>query len=339
MLKIYTWEDYLKKNNRAFWFPLLFELYHLKNKELFQCYKPMKNLSSADIFILPLEIGWFYRNRKESLFFEILKDVKSSGKKIWIYSAGDYGKSLNHKILYTFRLGGFNSKLNQNTFILPSFINDPVELYQREIKVLGKTDRPKIGFVGRANNSIYNYLYDFGIFVMLYFKRILGNNYVDHQSFFSSSKKRFKLLKCLNDCPDIETDFIYRNKYKAGAKNDADRLKTKTEFLNNIENNLYTMCYRGQGNYSVRLYEVLAMGRIPLLINSDFRLALPWKDWNGHVIVSNEDEISERLLQFHSNYNENELEELQLKNRVFWKDNFTRTGFFIEMYKYFKDVV
>ena len=80
MLKIYTWENYLKKKNRPFWFPLLFELYHLKNKHLLQIYTSVNTLAEADIFILPLDIGWFYRNKKESLFFDVLKDIRKLEK-------------------------------------------------------------------------------------------------------------------------------------------------------------------------------------------------------------------------------------------------------------------
>ena len=35
-----------------------------------------------------------------------------------------------------------------------------------------------------------------------------------------------------------------------------------------INGNLFTLCYRGRGNFSVRFYETLMRGRIPIQINS-----------------------------------------------------------------------
>lgn len=334
-IKIYTWKEYLQRENRGSWFPLLFELYHLKNERLLKKYDFVNDLDEANFFILPLDVGWFSKNRKEHLFLEILQIVKSKGKIMWIYSAGDYGKSIYDECLFTFRLGGFDSKLNDNTFILPSFINDPLELYKIKPTTLEKASKPSIGFIGRANDSVYSYLYDIGIFIMLYFRRILGNNYVDHQAFFSSSRRRFYILEKLRQHPDLKTDFVYRRKYKAGAKKEEDRLKTKKEFLSNIERNALTLCYRGQGNYSVRLYEVLAMGRIPILVESDFRLPLPWKNWQNHIIRCGECDVDDKIIEFYKGVSEEILKEKQIENRIFWKKNLTRTGFFQEIHSYF----
>ena len=338
-INIYTWKEYLQKENRSEWFPLLFELLHLNNKKLLNHYELVNSLEDADIFILPLDIGWYFRNRKEDRFFEVLDKVKAKQKNIWIYSAGDYGKSLEHSNLYTFRLGGFHSKLNEITFILPSFINDPMELFDFDFDKIKKTPKPKLGFVGRANNSFYSYVYDIGIFIMLYLRRIRGNNYVDHQPFFSSSRNRFEILENLKKNPMFRTDFLYRKKYRAGAKSPEDRRKVKKEFYMNIRQNHFTICYRGQGNFSVRLYETLAMGRIPILIDSDFRLPLPWLDWQGHIVECTRENTPHKLLEFYDVISEENFGVLQQKNRLFWQEKLTRTGFFTEIKAYFENEV
>jgi hypothetical protein len=51
--------------------------------------------------------------------------------------------------------------------------------------------------------------------------------------------------------------------------NQDDHLKMESEFFQNIYENLLTVCIRGFGNYSVRFFQTLAMGRIPVFIESD----------------------------------------------------------------------
>jgi hypothetical protein len=47
-----------------------------------------------------------------------------------IFCTGDFGLSIN-KAVYTFRLSGFDSKMDANTFVIPSFIEDPYITIQK----------------------------------------------------------------------------------------------------------------------------------------------------------------------------------------------------------------
>jgi hypothetical protein len=72
----------------------------------------------------------------------------------------------------------------------------------------------------------------------------------------------------------IDTNFILRNKYRAGVTSESQRECATRAFFDNIFNNPYTFCLRGAGNFSVRFYETIVMGRIPLLIDIDIRLPI-----------------------------------------------------------------
>ena len=45
--------------------------------------------------------------------------------------------------------------------------------------------------------------------------------------------------------------------------------EARIDYLLNLINNAFTICIRGAGNFSYRLYETLMMGRIPLIINTN----------------------------------------------------------------------
>ena len=127
----------------------------------------------------------------------------------------------------------------------------------------------------------------------------------------------------------IETDFIYRKQYKAGAKTESDRIKSTFEFFKNIESNPYTFCLRGVGNFSVRLYETLAMGRIPVVVDTDFRLPLDQSiDWSKHCLIFKEKDLEQGLIDFHKRITPEAFAEMQIGNRKLWMEYLAREGYF-----------
>ena len=68
---------------------------------------------------------------------------------------------------------------------------------------------------------------------------------------------------------------------------------------------------RGGGNYSLRLYETLCLGRIPLFINTDcvlpFENNIDWKELCLWVDENDLDRIGEIVLDFHSSISKKSL--------------------------------
>ena len=64
----------------------------------------------------------------------------------------------------------------------------------------------------------------------------------------------------------IKCNFILRRGFWAPG---VDKKKAVYDFHNNIENNIFIFCYRGEGNFSYRFYKTLMLGRITILINTD----------------------------------------------------------------------
>ena len=102
-----------------------------------------------------------------------------------------------------------------------------------------------------------------------------------------------------------------------------------------MNNTDYTLCVRGTGNFSARMYETLALGRIPIFVNTDCILPFNNKiDWDKHVVWVEYNEISEiteKVLLFHNSFNEKTFTKLQKKNRMLWEKYFKFSGFFQEM--------
>lgn len=330
MVKLYTNTTYLTEKNRKLIFPLLLDIWYLKNPKLLNLYKIVDNAEDADIFVLPLQYAHLMKIDK--VFVQkIISIAKELNKVIWAYSAGDYGYTIKDKSIITFRLGGFHNKMPKQTIIIPSLIMDPyVNESLDEFSTIPWQKKPSIGFVGHAHISVIKFFKEFFGYLKHSIKVVFKNAYQDYQPFYPSSIVRALILKKIGGSKMLKGNFIKRDTYRAGAKTQESKEKSSTEFFENIYNNPYTLCIRGVGNFSVRFYETLAVGRIPILIDTDCRLPLDNRiNWNRHcVIVSNTHKIEEAILDFHNSYDENSFKKLQQTNRELWLNLLTREGFF-----------
>ena len=102
------------------------------------------------------------------------------------------------------------------------------------------------------------------------------------------SKHRKKLVHTFSTSTNVDCDFILREKFWGGAPNNADVVK---DFHDNLKNNQYVLANRGAGNYSMRFYQALAAGRIPILINTDIKLPFEEKiNWPDFIILGKDAE-------------------------------------------------
>ncbi|MNE28187.1 Exostosin family protein [compost metagenome] len=226
---------------------------------------------------------------------------------------------------------------------MPPFIKDPYLFLDKEVEYLNKESRLRIGFVGHSATGIIKIAKEFLIFANGVLKRFVRKDPTDYQFFYPSSFFRFQYLNFLKKNEKITCDFILRNQYRAGAKTEEDKYNTSYEFFKNIHNNPYTFCLRGGGNFSVRFYETLAMGRIPVLIDTDCQLPFfETINWSEHCLIVSEyeaEKLPQKLLDFHSNLSSEDFLALQEKNRMLWEKRLTKEMFFQELAKHLNQIL
>ena len=335
-LKIYTNQNFLNAQNRSKVFPLLFDLCYLKNTELRAYYELTDDIKDSDILIVPIDINSFKRHSIEyNNFFEA---SVNENKPLWYYLAGDSDQVSKIQLGYEFRLGGFQSKLSNNIITIPAFINDPYdENPVIKFSVLKKFEKPTIGFVGHADNSL-KVLRKGMVRLVLYSIKEGGFSFKSVKNRFFYVSQRAKYLKRLQRDHRFLTQFIFRKNYRAGLSVNSELRKITTdEFFLNIRDNMFTFCMRGAGNFSVRFFQVLAMGRIPILFNTDCPLPLcDIIDWKEHVLIlENEMDIGLQITNFFDNHSEDELKNIQTKNRQLWITHLERVNYFIKINKKF----
>lgn len=156
------------------------------------------------------------------------------------------------------------------------------------------------------------------------------------------TRLRRHAIRQLERTSGVTTNLLPRTAYWGGAfqghKGDPVpasveiRSKLREEFVGNITGSDYTLCVRGAGNYSIRFYEVLSAGRIPLFVNS--HCVLPFDDiidWRHHCVWVDETDLcrlGEKLLEFHETISSSEFHDLQRENRRLWEDWLEATAFY-----------
>ncbi|EPR74686.1 hypothetical protein ADIWIN_0276 [Winogradskyella psychrotolerans RS-3] len=198
MLNIYTDTSFLIPEHRGHVFPLLLDLYYKEDTYIAEYYIITTRIEEADIIILPLEYNYI-RSLESEIKSRYLALAREHNKLLWVYTGGDFGYSFKEKEIYNFRLGGFHSKLNANTFVMPSFIVDPYEYtLKSQFYPINKRDEPNLGFVGHAHVSVSKAIKEFLSYLKInIFKRTLQKEHIDYQSFYPSSMKRALILKKL----------------------------------------------------------------------------------------------------------------------------------------------
>lgn len=289
----------------------------------------------AELAILTMTWNYYTSSNQLNKAITFVKDCKTHGLKVLSWNAGDHGVRVPQlKNLIVLRESGYNSRFSEREFTLPSFVSDPLKKHYHTQTpfVLPYTEKPIVGFCGQAHYSKIGALKQLGQIALRNLKYHLHLKAEEPEALVSTIYFRAQMLRKLQQHPGVETNFILREKYRAGATSDQDRQKTTLEFYDNMKASPYIVCMRGGGNFSVRFYEALAMGRIPIYINTDASLPLEnqinWKDHVVWVDYEEREKIAEKLVDFHNNLTKENFEELQLKNRRLWEEKLRYGGFF-----------
>lgn len=343
-MKLFFPKNHYNSNYRSHVFPLLkpffknneftneerINLYGVSEKE----YDFVQEIKNASIVVLPMSWDYYLLTKQLHKAKDLIDKAVKYNKKVLVVTVGDYGVIVpEFKNVLVLRTSGDSINLNKNNKGIPVFINDPLKRIYNTKDVDGNySKQPIIGFCGQTNASVTNALKESLKVGFRNLKHFIGLSTHAPQKIQSTSYNRSRVLSIVKKTVRLKANFIERKKYRAGVITNEERKKTELAFYENMRNSNYVICIRGAGNFSVRLYETLAMGRIPVFINTNCLLPLfDDIDWKKHVVWIESYEtskIEERILEFHSNLSENEFKQLQFSNRKLWEDKLTLGGFF-----------
>lgn len=261
---------------------------------------------------------------------ELLRLSESFKKPNIIFFQDDSDKKINVKNSYIFRTSINLSSREKNEFSMPTWSGDFSEKYCKNVVPLKeKRTKPIVGYCGYTKNFKDR------------FKKILRVNYGEWRDL------RFEIVKKLKKNKKIISNFIIRKDFWGGAYNVSGKnalfkkslSKVREEYANNLIESDYALVVRGRGNYSIRFYEAISLGRICLFVDTDCVLPydkyVNWRDLCVWVENSETESVDCRLVEFHSKISAEDFVALQKKIREVYKEWISPDGFFKNFYKHF----
>jgi len=217
----------------------------------------------------------------------------AASKPIVVWTVGDLESALDHPAVIRFQLGGSRTRKSPafGVHAYPPFIDD--ELGAREHGIVSThpwTDRPRVGFCGQGRSRVPIEAKTLAnkARTRLAHRTGPGDKRVG-EPWTSHLRLRQRALAHLQDHPKVAADFVIHDSYRAGLRSKADRRDTdhptRVQFFENLRTNDYALCVRGGGNFSIRLFEALCYGRVPIIVDSGGRLPLEDEiDWDSYSI-------------------------------------------------------
>ncbi|MAI85853.1 MAG: hypothetical protein CMF99_01505 [Candidatus Marinimicrobia bacterium] len=302
------------------------DLYGIRKKDLILSLNPKK----ADILILPLTWNYYFQYGKTNEANEILKYYEMIGKPIVTWVSGDYTHRVIDGNFILLQQNLYESKRKNNEYAYPVIIRDPFDYLKfYGVNIASGFKKPSISFCGTANWTLLD---RFESILKEFFFRIKNKvfkRYLDLSFPISGLNLRGELLKVLDQNANLDTHLIIR---KRGDSSLISKEKYKFEYWNNILLAPFTICVRGNGNFSVRFYETLALGRIPILIDTDCVLPLDNEiNWQNHCIIIKHIEPNRIVDYVNLSINamdDNDIINMQMANRKLWVDKLSFSGFY-----------
>jgi hypothetical protein len=306
----------------------------------------VRSETEADVAVFPVDWDEVLRGRVGAGDAErFLRRAKSAGIPALIFFCTDAPLEVDwpdHAVVL--RIAISRSKRKPMERIIPQWSRDYfATVFGRELRVREWREKPVIGFCGfapplglaagkrRAKEIVRLWAHRCGLW-----------------RFFSSRMAhaaRARALMRLARSPGIETNFRIRPEsafdnpigaFLPGGTVEAADVRRR-EFAENIAGSDYVLCARGWANCSIRFYEALSLGRIPVLIDTD--CALPWEreiDWEQHCVRVPERDlkrVGERVLEFHRRHDPASFGERQRACRRLYEEWLSPEGFFGNLHR------
>lgn len=309
-----------------------FDRYFNTAGELFR----LSGITECCCAVYPYDFGEVLsKKRDETEAIEFFKLAKTYGKPTIIFCWHDYSGEFPSWLESTnvFRTGVDRACRRSREHVLPTFNEDFVTKYCAGIlPIRSKGDLPVISFCGRSASPIEPW--DPLALWRWVRKRILKRQRQD-----SYLTLRMRAMEVLRKEANVLTKFVVSSKFWGGLGDSAatapieDRRTARARYLNNMLDSDYVLCVRGAGNFSMRVYEALCLGRIPVLIETGgalpFEDEVDWSEFSLRVNEENLPNLGKALASFHKSISDSKFREMQLAARQFWEG-------FIEPASYFR---
>jgi hypothetical protein len=212
----------------------------------------------------------------------------------------------------------------QNEFIVPPNVNNFRDSI-REIKGLGWKPVPKVSFMGwaRAAKPVVDKTFTTRIAPA----KGLVSSMVFPTPPSIGTVLRKRAIEIIETDKQIESNFTIFGQYFPHYSEEFKQ-ENANEYLKSMSDTHYVLAIRGCGNFSFRLFETLAAGRIPIMVDTNqhlpFEDEIPWKELGVWVPFEKFNSINEYIHDFHNRLNKSAFDKLSYENEQIYEKYLSR---------------
>lgn len=287
-------------------------------------YRITDNPASADMALMPYSHNTVLRS-DPALLETCIAESKKLGLPLLIDGIGDVENTLDDPNVFILRYGGYRFlRTPQEVHILP-YADDLLEIYKGgQLSLRAKSKTPSISFAGWASLSPKQTLRTMMKELPERLRGIVDSNY-------RACKKgvffRKKAITILEKSPLIQTHFLARTSYSghsATASKSAEVLRR--EFVDNLLQSDYGLDIRGDANASTRLPEMLSLGCVPIIVDTErnfpFSDVLDYRTFSLVVDFRQLSALPQIIADFHARLTEEEFQTMQKNARAAYRNYF-----------------
>lgn len=294
----------------------------------------VEKAEESDFILAPHPISRL--DERSTTYVEEMKEIAASARKKLILFIGS---DLSHDVfvdgVIALKGSQYGYLRKDNEYTVVPFAEDLSEVHPFTIRT--KSEKPSVSFCGWAGFATPD----------AYIKYLIRNTLIEIQALLPGKRHlrvrkkglywRRKAMQILKTSPRIQTNFIVRSTFSASAKTiSLDPAIARAEYIENLAGSDFVLAPKGDGNFSVRFYEALSLGRIPILIDTDMVLPLEGiLDFSRFTLqVSYKDihKLDEIVADFYAGRSEEEFADMQKAARAAYTEYLRYDRFFENLF-------
>jgi hypothetical protein len=303
---------------------------------------------AADLHLLTMKWQHYVEQDRVDQVLRSIELARRARRPIAVFSASDFEANfpVAGSDIHLFQASGYRSRRRQTNHGMPAFFEDPLPTFcDGQLRLREKGPRPVVGFCGQAGASLAHHA-----------ARVVRNR-VNRVAWRLGRRRweppplehtwfRQRVLNTFQRSASVDARFVLRVQYRAGLgqveKQHDSAARSRREFIDNILDTDYTVCVRGGGNFSVRFFEALALGRIPAFVDTDCLLPyygrVDWRRYAVWIDACDEHDAPEIVARYHDRLSPQEFRERQRECRHLWEDRLTPDGFYAHFHEHFPEL-
>ena len=281
-------------------------------------YAITEDIDQADAILLPYRLDAVLKENPKLL--EKCKEISlRTQNPLLIDGPVDLEKKLSDiPKLWVLRYGGYRSSKRKNELTIPLYADDLLERFcGGNVSLRQKSTPPIVGFAGWTAIPRSTYL-------KALLKEIPNRlSALFDQKYTARSKGIFfrkKALDALRKSNRVAINVLERTSYSGHQKTiSGDPKELRNQFVTNLIESDYGLDVRGDANNTIRLGEILSLGRIPVVIDTERNLPffeeLDYSKFALIIDFRDIPKIGEKIAAFHDSLTNEQFTEMQKSAR------------------------